>query len=469
MGRPLVLLVLLAGACGAAQVPRDLPVAKRLDLAVERYHAGAHLDSAQRMVEVLAALPEDEPKRDTAQYYLAASLHRLGLAQAAAYLLIEVLMGKRAPELEERVLASLGHMLREGDIDESQLGGGLFFGIDLGELPADISGLASYYQALAELRHGFSPHAKKRLEEAARGADFYAWKARHALAVMALGQKDDAAAERQLRAILGDPAAPRGIKNESRTALARLLYERKQHADAFRLYVASDSSLSHQDEVLLESAWNQLADRDEKRALGSLVGLGAPVYGRALAPERALIRAMALMNLCQFRHAHLAVLEFRKQHGETLRRLREREPLEGDPALVGAVAQRDDLVPERATHDRLVRERARARKLQSKALARYVLPIYELGLARSQARLKKQEASAREQLAAELLAVDEKMGILDYELGLGLFRSVGGPARSTPGSHGPSDPGVVGFRFDGEYWTDELKDYSVLVDDRCVP
>src|SRR5207244_9479075 len=113
---------------------------------------------------------------------------------------------------------------------------------------------------------------------------------------------------------------PPSIRADARAALARLLYDQKKYEEAFTAYAKIDTPLAVQDQILLEKAWAKVAAHDERRALGMEVGLGAPVYGLTFAPERWLIRAGALDRLCQFRAAHVAVLDFRERFRPQLER-----------------------------------------------------------------------------------------------------------------------------------------------------
>jgi len=73
-------------------------------------------------------------------------------------------------------------------------------------------------------------------------------------------------------------------------------------------------------------------------------------------------------------------------------------------------------------------------------------------------------------VADELLRIDEQMNLIDYEIGAGLFKSTeaAGAPRGTRAEDVPFGSDAVFFRFDGEYWSDEVGDYTVLVEDRCV-
>jgi hypothetical protein len=78
-----------------------------------------------------------------------------------------------------------------------------------------------------------------------------------------------------------------------------------------------------------------------------------------------------------------------------------------------------------------------------------------------------------EPVADELLRIDEQMSLITYEIGAGLFKSGGDTAgggtsntiRPEDIPHGSPD---VYFKFDGEYWSDEVGDYTVFSQDRCV-
>ena len=76
-------------------------------------------------------------------------------------------------------------------------------------------------------------------------------------------------------------------------------------------------------------------------------------------------------------------------------------------------------------------------------------------------------------VADELLLVDEEMTILDYEIGVGLFRRSGDERNGPPVEGrralvGKKESDAAKYRFSGEYWSDELADFVVEAEDRCV-
>jgi hypothetical protein len=467
-----IALTLLSSQALAAGKPTYSPeLDKQYDLGLERFFAKDWSTAAARLYAVYRALPESELKRDSAEFHLAGALEGLGLAQGAIEHYMDIVTGRRSPDLVARSLAALDELTRRKQLDEHRLIDNVLFGNQYGDLPPDTAEFVQYYQAIGELRRGYSEWGQRKLEDLAKSDEYYGLKARHALAVARLAENNDAGAEKIFKALVDDARTPNAIRNDSRLALARLLYERKKYEDALTTYASIDSPLPSQDVVLLEKAWNQLASHDERRALGMVVGLGAPVYRRLFAPERGLIRAMALKRLCQFRAAHLAVLDFRKQYDATLKQIRERKPLADEPVLRAAVMRRDDLLPARRWRDGLEGEKRTVDRLEDRDLKGHLTNVYTMKLAQAGTQVQRSLDRALDKLAEELLATDEQMSILDYELGIELFKRIGEDAQTRAGGARvkvPRGSKNVYYKFTGEYWSDELHDYSVLADDRCV-
>ena len=78
--------------------------------------------------------------------------------------------------------------------------------------------------------------------------------------------------------------------------------------------------------------------------------------------------------------------------------------------------------------------------------------------------------AAKQARAGELLAAEEGVNLILHELSVGLLR---GRNRS-PGAPLMAAPQVTTgdrrsyFRFQGEFWTDELDDLVVVAEDRCI-
>lgn len=457
-----------------AAEPLAVDVGAEIDRGLELAHDEKFSAAAEHLYLGFAAMSDADLKRDAAQLSLAETLIELGLDHGAIEHLVDIAASRRSPEMVARALGLLSELTKQGTMPEERLIDQVLFGGQYGELPPETESFVEYYQALAEMRRGYEEWALRRLEALIGGEDaskdYYAYKARYLLAVNQLQRHNDEGAHKLFTLLAEAADTPREVKNDARTALGRLSYERKQFVEAFAMYASIDAPLDQQDVVLLEKAWTKVASRDERRALGMIVGLGAPIYGHLSAPERELIRAIALDRLCQFRAAHLTVLGFRNRYRETLERIRSRGALDGDALLRRVALSQSGLLATETQRRQLVREQ-RAIGVVSGPLRDHLEEVYQLRLAQTEGTLARGMDRALIKAAEELLRIDEQMSILDYEIGVGIFKRGRNPAgRKARGKvadeHGPAP---LYYRFTGEYWSDELTDFSVLVDDRCVP
>jgi hypothetical protein len=82
-----------------------------------------------------------------------------------------------------------------------------------------------------------------------------------------------------------------------------------------------------------------------------------------------------------------------------------------------------------------------------------------------EALLKKALVSA----ADTLLRNEEQVRLLDYEIGLDLYKRVkkGALFSRAPIKDEPVGKDDVAYPFDGEYWNDETKDFRLFLPSRC--
>jgi hypothetical protein len=419
---------------------------------------------------VYRKLPLTDSRRDLAGYHLAASLQALGLSQAAAEHFMEILSGRRSPEFMDQALAALEPLYEKGLVDESRFVEGVLYGAQFTSLSPAIADFVEYLQALTDVRHGFATWGRARLETLAHAGRPYSMSARYALTVERIARHDDDAAVKELRAIIASPGdLPFEIRNKARVALGRILYERKLYDEAWRVYSQVDSPLPLQDVVVVEKAWDRVAGGDQQRALGLLVGLGAPVFHAVFAPEQYLIRGLAFRRICQYREAHLAVREFRSHFGPQLDKIRGRAFLDDPTIRSWAIAGTPSLKAHGRIADVLRREAGELGAIGDRPLREHLDAVYRSGIEAASRAIDRDIEAATGQVADELLRIDEQMNLVDYEIGAGLFKSGQGKTSGAPRSvEIPTGSDEVYFKFDGEYWSDEIGDYSVLAEDRCV-
>ena len=78
------------------------------------------------------------------------------------------------------------------------------------------------------------------------------------------------------------------------------------------------------------------------------------------------------------------------------------------------------------------------------------------------------QESVREE-ADKLLRAAEQVRLMEYEVGLKLYERIKRGAKLVqPEKQAPLAEGQEAFRFDGEYWNDELRSYRVRIPSRCI-
>jgi len=459
-----------APAATSAQAADDAD--RRMDLGLERLDAGDYARAAATFSSVYAALPESDLRRDLAAYDLAKSLVALGFVQAGVEYYFGIVSGRRVPDLVSKSLADLKPLYDARLVDRERLTESVLYGNQYGELAPDVTDFVEYLQALTDIRHGFADWGRSRMDVLAKTKRPYSLFARYALAVDRVARhEDDAAADELLAVAHAEGDASSDLRDEARLALGRIYYEKKRYEDAWHVYSEMGSTLPFEDAIILEKAWDLVGAGSPQRALGLLVGLGAPAFRGLFAPERDLIRALALRRLCQYRAAHVAVREFRATYGDVLAAIRGGGRLADDPTMRTWANAVDTVLADRdRIRQALAAEKAAVGRVADKPLREHLKALYDGGLTRVQMAIDRRLGHATERVADELLRVEEQMNLIDYEVGVGLFKS--GDAKEAAVSIRQEDVPLgsqaVYFRFDGEYWSDEIGDYTVLAEDRCV-
>jgi tetratricopeptide (TPR) repeat protein len=428
-------------------------------------------DGAAVLYNLYADLPETDLRRDTAAFHLAGALVDMGFVQAGVEYYLEVLSGRRSPELLGKTLTALKPLYEKGLVEEWRFLDGIIYTGQYADLEPEVADFIEYLQAMGDLRLGFAAWGRARLETLAATERLYGWRARYLLAVERIQQRNEEGAEKLLRQILESNAAPSDVHTVAALALARVLYERKQYDEAFTYYSQVRLPLVQQDLVLLERAWDRVGAEDHQRALGMVVGLGAPIFRRLFAPERELIRALALRKLCQYRLAHLVVREFHENYGALVHKARERAGLREDARIVEWASWGTRIAGFARMRTRLHTEIALIDRISDDGLEGHLRTLYGARMAFVEDNLRRGLPRAIERVVDELLRVAEQMDLIDYEISAGLVKPgvKRGAARFTArAGELPYGSPKVFFPFDGEYWSDELNDFAVLANDRCL-
>jgi tetratricopeptide (TPR) repeat protein len=440
--------------------------AVRLSLADE------HGESARAAFHYMKSTSPDNERYDRAQKILAENLEALGLRYAASLFYLDIANSRRDVRLVDDAIRSLERLTSQDGYDQSTVLEGFLASAEITGLSADERAFVAYHQGLDSMRHGQLDWAGERFADIPDSSP-YRHHAEYALSVKVLAAYDLAATEERLRAMLEADDVPDDLAVDVHRTLARIAFEQKRYQDALDEYEEIRDTATDDPKLLLEMAWSHYYMGDYQRALGLLMALDAPTYGGLIAPERYLLEALSLKQLCQFEPARKAASRLRSRHGEAIDDLYAGVSLKQSGEIRKAARHRESGRSVAAFRRHMRHEAARFRQDREQfggKLAQRLDEIYSHGLAEAQRREDEQLFDEMRAVSEELLNAEEGVRLVLHELAVSVLRGRQrddkAPIRSQVDI--PAGGDTIFYNFDGEFWTDEIDDLVVPLEDRCV-
>lgn len=448
---------------------------ERFESGLGDFYAGDFAGAAAAMYDYLSTNDDSVESYEWAQYFLGTSLARIGFRHAAAQYLFDVAKERTRPEILPDALTEL-ELLVASPHDESLIDDALLTDTEFGYLPPDNGDFVSYHQGLQDLRAGRVEWAERNFRRIREDSPYRA-RSLYALGVQRLDRKSDTDAVSLFRRALGHPLADRDIRNQSRLALARVLYETEEYKAARRMYdeVEVPELSTAEASLYLEKAWTSYWLRDFRKTMGILYALEAPSYKSYFAPELFLLRALVYKNLCHYIPAKREIRRFRLRFGKTLENVRARIDLREDEVLRSAALERGGLKRLADFRRSIAEEADRIDTLGGEwvetGLDEHLRELYALGGERADLELEAQLATEARRVAEELVEFEEQMYLLDYEIGLSIYRRLRKEEARRPTDADnleiPASGERAYYAFVDEFWNDELPRYDFFVENRC--
>lgn len=458
----------------APEPPREAATPEMYAAAVSAHAAGERARAAALLFRWISAAPRADVNYDLAQHLLADDLAALGLSHAAIAREAEVARTRARPELLAEALERLERWTSTTPHDDTRVEDELVHGTDFGPLSGASGAWVAYHQGALDLKAGDERWARLRFDAIPAGSPYRA-RAKLLLAANALGAAKDDEVLAQFEELGQDRDAPAEVRNEAHTEAGRLRFERGDYTLAMKHFEAIDLPEldAGRGQLYLEEAWIYYRTGDGGRAMGLLAALEAPSFRHLFLPEKQLLRAFLYKDACQLLPAKQAARDLRRRFRASLEAIDERRPLVEDPALAAAALEkgagrRADLFVARLEQER-DHIAAFSSEWNAGGLDRQLAAFYEdaLGEARRRRLLALERGVAR--AADELLRAHEQAGLVDYEVGLALYRRERGNDTPPNLAFQADAPGAgeVAYEFDGEYWNDELLDLRLVLVNRC--
>jgi len=460
----------------AAKAPAEKADQKLFDEALQDYFGDKKESAARKLYAYVEGTPPTDENHPWAQYFLARCFIDLGLRHAGAVYLARVARERANPQVLPRTLEALRTLVLVPH-DEVLIDEQVFGSLDLGFLPDTVSDYANYEQGIVDLRVGnerwANTHFAKLDEESVEAS-----RAKFALLVTRLrklqGKEVPDEMIEDFLALSKDEKLTLEARNEARLAVARLRYERKDYEGALKAYemVQLPSLDPGRATLYLEEAWTRYNLGQLRAAMGLLTTLDAPSFRDQFLPDKYILRALVYRDLCHYLPAKRAAKELTRRYAESLEAIRERDDLTLDGRLSRAASSHGSTKRSAKFLESLNLEielKSRYAGGFGDRLFSQVTKLYDLAYAEAERVYRQRLKESVREEADKLLRSAEQVRLMEYEVGLKLYERIKRGAKLVqPEKETPIGPGQEAFRFDGEYWNDELRSYRVSLPSRCV-
>ena len=423
--------------------------------------------AAALFLDYLKAHSRDDERYEWARFFLGICFHQLGYTHAAVDTLSSLVVQKPNSRIVSYSLELLEQISRSRPFDREQVLLDVLCEQEYGFVDPSLTEFVHYHQGLYDWEHGYVEWGNDHFRQL-RPDTHYHRKYQYQKALYLIYQNQLEPAAGILDRLTADPRAEPALRDEARVTLARVRYEQQHWQAAEHGYQELELPEQEQARYLLERAWVHYRAGNPEKAMGLLYAFEAPSFWRHFTPEYYVLKSLIYKDVCHYREALAVVEEFAAKYQEALAFIRERGAATDNDAMLLVLLEKPEIGRLYRFMTLLEEERGRIGSLPDPQLASHLGRIY--GIQGDQTRRQLQTAleDEYERMAARLLEYQEKVHLLEYEIGLDMYQRVAD--YHVTGAQ-PVDPAVgkptAVFAFQNEFWNDELDDYRVVLDDRC--
>ena len=391
------------------------------------------------------------------------------LAHARALKLIEANPGSM---MAERALVLIEDDLRTGTFDDTEirrlLGSGQF-----NEIPDDLIPFAWTMSTLQLRQKNLSAWAKNseaNIPEKSYWAQYYNFSL---LASTVRNEPADKMLEKFDELLVKAKDFP-SLQNQINIQRARLFYEMQKYEDADKLYSSLRGQGREDGRLYFERAWTKYFLKDYSVTLGMLVALKTQLYRPALDPEQAILAMVSYRDLCHYPAVRLSSKDYFSVYKPAIDHIQKVLKLEDNSILMDMALQKTYNQNAAAEIANLKIQKNQlpvgAQQLSRGEQAHLVQEMNQLDFVLRGRMARVLQNDLKEQ-AERLLQVTEQVKLLEYVSDLDEFR-----LKQAFENRTYKTEKVENFAIDRlywpvqkEYWLDEMKNYRVLIEDRCKP
>ncbi len=429
-----------------------------------------YLKAADYFYNLIINKTADDENYEWAEFFLGISLSKLDFSHAAADTLARVVIRKPNQKIVAYILELFEVITRTMPHERETLIDQVIVDHEYGFLDQELNNFINYYQGEFDWSRGFYQWGDSHFQAISSGSYYYyKFLYRKALYRVHEGQIDDAV--KILKQIILEAEKADDLRDETRQTLARLLYEKGQYQEADLLYIKVKKNIVDQAGNLMERAWVHYRLGNAERAMGLLYAFKAPSFENYFSPEYFILKSFIYKNVCHYQAALNVVEEFKEYYGETLEKIYQRKkPVENHRLLTVMLGRKKikrvweflNLLEMEKEHSLIFRDKHRI-------LYKYLLAIYEMQIDESRKTLRDLIDKEYESMANELLKYEEETYLLEYEVNLDISERVRQYHYAfNEETKEASMEGKVSYEFQGEFWNDELANYTVTLPNKCA-
>jgi tetratricopeptide (TPR) repeat protein len=434
----------------------------------EEYSDGHYLKACTALQRYLSVTTPDDEDNEWATFFFGISLKKAGFSHAAVDVLANLVTRKPNTKIVKFSLELLEEISRTLPFDEGLLIETAVCDESYDFIEGDIADFVNYYQGEYDWDRGLFTWGEEHFATLKKGSYYYCkYLFENGLRQLYAGNSEEAVS--LFKEVLAADAAGADLKNDARKTLARLYYEMGNFTDADFLYHQIDMNIMEQAQNLLERAWVHYRMGNAERAMGLLYSFEAPSFKSSFTPEFYILKSFIYKDVCHYRKAMTVLGDFSTRYGEALSDVYERRGAGENEALLLVILNKPRIKKIWNFLTLLEGEQSLCGTIEDPELSAYLETLYRLKQDEVEHRLRRGVENVYEAMANDLLQFEEEAYLMEYEIGLDMYQRVSEVhySEDEPAEDESETSGLAVYEFQGEFWNDELDNYTVTLPDKC--
>jgi len=419
----------------------------------------------------MKVLKKDGLEYAEAQVVLAQGLLNSKIYFGATNILSQVIKNKIGTEVAKIALSEIEDIAKKMPIDEEAVYGELLNDLEFENLPAGLQDFVAYYQGLYSELKGYKNWSEEDFKKITIDS-YWDFKLKYIRAIKDVSENKIDVAIEKFSNISNSQVAPQDLKTQATHQYARLLFEKGDYPQAYKIFKTVNLNPREKGLILLERAWAKYYQKDYGKALGLLAALDAPYFDPARSPEQYILKMIMYKELCYYDAAFSVLSAFSSRYALSLKAIKKREDLRKDQMLVN-MAVIDKRYEKLVSFLNLLKtERALLKEYSWDSYPFYfeTLRKYDLKLKEVTDKLNWMLVDKTREAANTLLDWKEQLTFLDYQTRLDSLRVLRpqGEVNYKPEEIPRMSFDKMYWENSGEFWIDELENLKVFVESKCT-